>query len=211
MTKPERVKGFDPHGAEGMEIAGPRLRAARLARGLRLADVAVKADVTKGFLSLVERGRAGCSVPTLIRICEALDIALGSLFEYPTDVVVAKGAGARLEMGGVDIREFLLTSAEERHFQVMQTLLRPGGGSGGAYTLASETVFVFVVSGQLDLQVEGRLRSLSSGDSSTFSARSPHAWENPGPDSAEVIWVIAPPIPAGTMPQAAGFPSPNGA
>ncbi|MFE6145262.1 helix-turn-helix domain-containing protein [Streptomyces sp. NPDC056442] len=178
-----------------MSRLGPKLRAHRQRRGLTLQAVAVLADVTKGFLSLVERGRTTISVPTLLRVCEALDISVGSLFDYPDEAVVRSGLGAPLEMGGEKIREYLLTPATEQHVQVMRTILDPGGGSGGAYTLDSETVFVVVVRGSLRLAVDGQEILLEAGDSHTFSARSAHAWDNPAADEAEVLWSIAPPIP----------------
>ena len=193
----ESVARSDSAGLEGMERVGPRLREARLQRGLTLTAVAEQAGVTKGFLSLVERGKTRVSVPTLLRVCEVLAIPLGALFDYPESVVVANGAGARLEMGGLDITEYLLTPADEQHVQVMQTVLRPGGGSGGAYTLAAETVFVIVLRGHLALTVDGQPRLLHERDSTTFSARLPHSWENPGDTDAEVLWVIAPPLPSG--------------
>jgi quercetin dioxygenase-like cupin family protein len=79
----------------------------------------------------------------------------------------------------------------------MQTTLRPGGGSGGAYTLAAETVFVIVLRGRLRLTVDGQPRLLDERDSTTFSARLPHSWDNPGDTEAEVLWVIAPALPSG--------------
>ena len=191
----------DSSGLEGMERVGPRLRAARERRGLTLTAAAKQAGVTKGFLSLAERGRTRVSVPTLLRVCEVLGVPLGALFDYPASVVVANGAGARLEMGGLDITEYLLTPADERNLQVMQTTLRPGGGSGGAYTLAAETVFVIVLRGRLKLTVDGQPRLLDERDSTTFSARLPHSWENPGDTEAEVLWVIAPALPSGNVGQ----------
>ncbi len=189
----------DDAGLEGMERVGPRLRETRQKRGLTLTAVAEQAGVSKGFLSLVERGKTRVSVPTLLRVCEVLAIPLGALFDYPDSVVVANGAGARLEMGGLDITEYLLTPANQSHMQVMQTVLRPGGGSGGAYTLAAETVFVIVLRGRLSLSVNGQQRSLGERDSTTFSARLPHSWHNPGDTTSEVLWVIAPPLPSGTV------------
>jgi transcriptional regulator with XRE-family HTH domain len=178
-----------------MSRLGPKLRAARRERGLTLEAVADQAGVTKGFLSLLERGRTTISVPNLLRVCATLGISIGSLFEYPGTDVVRGGLGAPLEMGGERIREYLLTPATERHVQVMRTVLQPGGGSGGAYTLESETVFVVVVRGSLRLTVDGEEALLEAGDCHTFSARSAHAWDNPAADEAEVLWSIAPPIP----------------
>ncbi|MCF2129496.1 XRE family transcriptional regulator [Strepomyces sp. STD 3.1] len=178
-----------------MSRLGPKLRTLRQQRGLTLQAVADSAAVTKGFLSLVERGRTTISVPNLLRVCEALGISVGSLFDYPDETVVRSGLGAPLEMGGEKIREYLLTPATEQHLQVMRTVLDPGGGSGGAYTLDSETVFVVVVRGSLHLAVDGQDIQLEAGDSHTFSARSAHAWDNPAAVEAEVLWSIAPPIP----------------
>lgn len=178
----------------GMDDAGPRLRAARLARGLSLTEVAERAGITKGFLSLAERGRTRMSVPNLLAVCAAVDVSIGSLFHYPQEAVV--GRGARLQMGGIDIAEFLLTAADQPHLQVMRSELQPGGGSGGAYRLDTETVFAFVLDGTVRIVVDGEERQLSRGQSTSYPARSLHEWDNPSDsDTAEVLWVFAPPLP----------------
>ncbi|WP_029137816.1 helix-turn-helix domain-containing protein [Nakamurella lactea] len=178
----------------GMDEAGPRLRAARVAKGLTLAAVAEQAGISKGFLSLAERGRTRVSVPNLLAICAALDISIGSLFAYPDSTVV--GRGSRLQMGGIGVDEYLLTPAEQPHLQVMRTRLQPGGGSGGAYRLDSETVFALVLAGALQIVVDGEPRLLAEGESTTYPARSLHEWINPSEsDGAEVIFVFAPPLP----------------
>ncbi|MGV0740946.1 helix-turn-helix domain-containing protein [Mycolicibacterium sp. XJ870] len=178
----------------GMGRAGARLRETRHQRGLSLTDVAAKAEVTKGFLSLAERGMTNVSVPVLIRICAALDIGVGDLFEYPSAPIVRSGAGAPLEMGGHGVREELLTPKAERHVQVMHTVMRPGGGSGGAYILDATTVFVYVLKGRLSITVDGESTLLNTGDSMTFGATQPHDWHNPTGAEAEVLWTIAPPV-----------------
>lgn len=96
-------------------------------------------------------------------------------------------------MGGHGIEEFLLMPAEERHVQVMRTILRPGGSSGGAYSLEAETVFAHLVRGTLRLSVDGEPRFLEAGDATAFSARAARVWDNPGED--EVLWSIAPALP----------------
>ncbi len=173
----------------------PSSRSLRKERDLTLEAVADRAGVTKGFLSLVERGQTTISVPNLLRVCEILGVPVGSLFDYPDSAVVRSGRGAPVEMGGSGIREYLLTPATEPHLQVMRSVLQPGGGTGGAYTLDSETVFVFVLRGSLRLTVDGQQCLLEAGDCYTFSPRAAHSWENPGTEESEVLWSIVPPIP----------------
>ncbi|KAB7755666.1 MULTISPECIES: helix-turn-helix domain-containing protein [Mycobacteriaceae] len=178
----------------GMGRAGARLREFRTQRGLSLSEAAARAEVTKGFLSLAERGRTNVSVPVLIRICDALGIGIGDLFEYPAAPIVRSGAGAPLEMGGHDVREELLTPKAERYVQVMHTVMRPGGGSGGAYRLEARTIFVYVLKGGLSITIDGQTTVLDTGDSMTFGATQLHDWYNPTDGDAEVLWTIAPPV-----------------
>ncbi len=196
--------GVDPMGkdgavsakrdpAEGMQDIGPALRGIRQSLGFSLTAVADEAGITKGFLSLAERGHTRVSVPVLLRICEVLGVSIGSLFTYPSERVLH--GGTPLYMGGVDLQEFLLTPADEPHIQVMRTQMQPGGGSDGAYTLDTDSIFVIVTRGQLELEVDGDTMLLNTGDATTFSARKPHNWRNPLPTESEVIWVISPPIP----------------
>lgn len=178
-----------------MNQLGPKLRALRTERQLTLEAVAERARLTKGFLSLVERGQTTVSVPNLLKLCEILGATVGSLFDYPESAVVRKDQGAPVGMGGSGIREYLLTPEYERNLQVMRTVLQTGGGTGGAYTLDTETIFVFVIRGTLRLAVDGQESLLGAGDSFTFSARAAHSWDNPGREESEILWFIVPPLP----------------
>ncbi|CAB4628752.1 unannotated protein [freshwater metagenome] len=184
---------FNDENRAGMEDVGPKLRSTRLAQGLSVTFVAKQAGVTKGFISLAERGKTRVSVPVLLRICEVLGISIGSLFTYPDEPIVH--GGIPLYMGGVDLQEYLLTPHDEKWVQVMRTTMQPGGGSDGAYTLDAESIFVVVLQGQLSLDVGGDIRILNTGDSTTFSARTPHNWFNPLSTESQVMWVISPPLP----------------
>lgn len=179
--------------SNGMDDVGPQLRAIRESKGLSVTELAERVGVTKGFLSLAERGRTRVSVPTLLRICEALEIGIGSLFSYPSEPVVH--GGVPLYMGGSDLAEFLLTPADEKHFQVMRSDIAPGGGSQGAYALEADSIFVLVLHGRLSLEVGDTTMVLDAGDSTTFSARVEHNWHNPLNVESQVLWVIAPALP----------------
>ncbi|WP_255548538.1 helix-turn-helix domain-containing protein [Cryobacterium sp. MP_M3] len=175
-----------------MEDVGPQLRKTRVTRGMSLTKVAEMAGITKGFLSLAERGKTRVSVPVLLKICEVLDVTIGSLFTYPSEPLVQ--GGVPIYMGGVDLQEFLLTPVSEKHIQVMRTTMQPQGGSDGVYTLDAESIFVVVTQGQLSLELDGQVQVLEAGHSMTFSARKPHSWHNPLSTESQVLWVISPPL-----------------
>ena len=185
---------MSPDEATGMHRAGPRLREIRQAQHRSLSEVAEQAGVTKGFLSLAERGLTRVSVPTLLAICRALEVTIGTLFDYPDATVV--DTGMVLQMGGIDVAEFLLTPADQRHLQAMRTVVQPGGGSGGTYRLDSEAVFAYVLRGALEITVDGDDRLVRAGESTTYPARSEHGWRNAGDTETEVLFVFAPPLPS---------------
>ena len=132
---------------------GERLKAVRRAQRRTLEEVAEASGLTKGFLSKIERDLASASVAALLRICATLGIPLSSLFEnQSTGEVVRAGHYPRIDFGGQDLTEYLLTPHAERRVQVIMSEIQPGGGSGNeGYALPAEVEFVYVVSGSLDL------------------------------------------------------------
>jgi transcriptional regulator with XRE-family HTH domain len=173
---------------------GPRLRAARLSRSLSLADLASRAGLTKGFLSQVERDLVSPSVGSLLRVCDALGVGVGDLFEPAPGPLVRSADRPPIAFGGAGVDEFQLTPAGERRLQVVQSDIAPGGGSGDdAYALTGDAEFVHVLTGTLDIEVDGESYRLAAGDSLTFDAGVPRRWSNASPvHPARVMWVIVP-------------------
>jgi transcriptional regulator with XRE-family HTH domain len=173
---------------------GGRLRAARRERGLSLAAVAERSGLTKGFLSEVERDLTSPSVGSLLRLCAALDLSIGQLFDADQGPVVRAAERAPIAFGGEGVDEFQLTPAGERRLLVLQSDIAPGGGSGPeAYGLAADAEFVHVLAGTLDIDIGGTSCRLAAGDSMTFDAGAPHTWANPSRSQpARVLWVLVP-------------------
>src|SRR6516225_3126310 len=103
---------------ELMEI-GAQLRAARLASRMSMGEVAQASGLTKGFLSKLERDLTNVSVASLIRLCDALGISVGSLFQASKGEVVRRGAYPPINFGGQKISEYLLTPSSEKRMQAI--------------------------------------------------------------------------------------------
>jgi transcriptional regulator with XRE-family HTH domain len=196
---------------DGLDAAqariGPQLRAARLAARMTTAEVAQKNGLTKGFVSKIERDLANVSVASLMRLCEALGISVGTLFRADRGEVVRTGAYPPINFGGSRMREYLLTPAGEKRVQAILSDIEPGGGSGAEpYSLPADVEFVFVLAGQLHIGVGGEQVVLEAGDAFTFPGSAEHTFRVlPGAGRARVLWVFMPALPAaGDEPDGAG-------
>lgn len=173
---------------------GARLRRSRIAAGMTVSDLAERTGLTKGFLSLVERDKANPSVASLVRVCQALDIPVGALFEPAQADFVPRAARSRINFGGQGVEEYLLTPHGQTRLQVIESLIEPGGGSGSEeYALRADTEVVHVVKGRLQVTISGAIVDMRAGDSLTFTPSDPHSWRNPSPRHvAHVLWIVTP-------------------
>ncbi|WP_032404761.1 helix-turn-helix domain-containing protein [Rhodococcoides fascians] len=184
---------------------GARLREARQKKRLTLDALAETCGVTKGYLSKLERDQVNASVASLVRVCAALDVPVGSLFDdAPAGDVVRAQSLPRIVFGGEAMTEYLLTPVGERRVQVLLGDIEEGGGSGAeAYTLPLDVTFVHVLSGEVRVTFEadpdgsfvGDDVLLGAGDAFTFSPRRPHSFRSEGSGGAQVLWVLAPALP----------------
>ena len=176
---------------------GAQLRAARLASRRSIAEVAEQSGLTKGFLSKLERDLTNVSVASLMRLCDALGISVGSLFQAAKGEVVRKGEYPPINFGGNGVREYLLTPAGEKRVQAILSEIEPGGGSGDEpYSLPTDVEFAFVLAGQLRIVVAGETLTLDAGDAFTFQSSAAHTFGVPpsaGP--TQVLWVFSPALP----------------
>jgi transcriptional regulator with XRE-family HTH domain len=181
---------------------GPQLRAARLAARKTMAEVAEQSGLTKGFVSKLERNLANVSVASLIRLCDALGISVGSLFQAARGEVVRRGAYPPVHFGGAGIREYLLTPSGEKRVQALFSDIEPGGGSGDEpYCLPADVEFVFILAGQLEITVAAETVTLGQGDAFTFPASTEHTFQvPPGAGHAQVLWVFSPALPDNSSP-----------
>ncbi|MCW2583462.1 MAG: transcriptional regulator, family [Klenkia sp.] len=173
---------------------GARLRVARQARGMTLDQVAAACELTKGFISRLERDEVSPSVASLVSVAGVLGIGMGELFDPPSTQLVRAGTGPPIAFGGQHVRETLLTPGTQRELQVIHSRLEPGG-TGGAdlYTLRSAVEFVYVLAGSLSVRLAEETHLLEAGDALTFPGRTPHTWANGSDtDPAEVLWALSP-------------------
>jgi transcriptional regulator with XRE-family HTH domain len=173
---------------------GARLRGLRRERGLTIEQVAGATGLTKGFISQLERDTTTPSLSSLARICDALGVRMGDVFEASApDLVrlIRKDERRAVEWNP---NHFLLSPPQERRLQAIESHIPPGTGAGDeAYSFPGDVEFVYVRAGTHELRVGEETYTLEQGDVVTYPLREPHTWSNPSKDeTAVVLWVAVP-------------------
>lgn len=65
---------------EVLSIIGQNIKAARLLNGLTQEVLSEKISKSTNFVSLIERGSCGCSLTTLVDICNVLGVDVSVIF-----------------------------------------------------------------------------------------------------------------------------------
>jgi transcriptional regulator with XRE-family HTH domain len=188
MAKPAETE--EHHGPP----IGPKLRAARQHRGMTISQLAAETNLSSGFISLLERDETSASVGTLFRICGALGIRVGSLFEETRTNLVRGQERPSANFGGYGIEDELLTPGWERSLQVIESRIEPGGRSGDEpHGFEADAELIYVLRGRLNLAMQEEVHRLRTGDALLIVPREPHAWWNPSASRpATVLWIITP-------------------
>jgi transcriptional regulator with XRE-family HTH domain len=188
-SQPEPV----PTGTTAAGRLGGRLRTLRAARNLTIAQLADASGLTKGFISRLERDQTSVSIAALLRICEVLQISIGTLFEAPATALVRDGEAPVVDFGG-GLRHSVRTPAGVDDLRVVRVELDPGAGAGKEeYALHGGTEFVQVLKGKMVVELEADSFVLGCGDSLTFPGRTRHTYRNASRrERCDAVWVIAP-------------------
>lgn len=67
--------------SEVLQIIGNNIKTLRLSKGMTQEQIAEKLDHSVNFISLIELGKSGMSVTTILDICNILDTDVNSIFK----------------------------------------------------------------------------------------------------------------------------------
>ena len=177
---------------------GADLRALRKLRGVTLSELSEKLGRSVGWLSQVERDKSEPSINDLRAIAAALDAPISMLFGQTTSpatetgFVVRQGARRQIGTGEGGLVEELLSPDLTDEFEMVHSTFAPNSRAGEIIQRPTQEVG-FLISGRLDLMIDGVTYTINPGDSFRIRGEK-HEWINPYDEPAVAIWVIAPPV-----------------
>ncbi len=144
---------------------GSKLRRLRRLRGLTIEELAEKADLTKGFISQLERDKTVPSITTLKQVLDVLGVDLATFFSDLEDrekniytrkerVVEKKGKFYRIEN----------LIPKLKYLEMEPVLLRLEAQAEYSENFEEDEGFGFVVRGRLELTVDKEKRIVNRGD-----------------------------------------------
>jgi len=179
---------------------GHKLRTARLAADLTLAEVAMRAGLSEGFLSKLERGEAAASIANLIQLADALGLGLGELFEAGAGQP-AKTRIAVYRAGDSGLRDVAATGYRWRvlgggapldRLEVFH-LVFPRGERMKTMVSHAGQEHCHVLAGEILFHVGDAQYRLKTGDGIFIDSEQPHRAENVGRGRAQVLMTVARP------------------
>jgi transcriptional regulator with XRE-family HTH domain len=175
---------------------GAHLKAVRLMYGLSQRELAKRAGVTNGLISLIEQNRVSPSVSSLTKVLDGVPMTLADFFTLDL-------AGKRPvfflrdelpEQGANGVRQRLVgASLALRTMSILYESYAPGADSGELVAAPPGERGGVVVRGTIELNVGGETRVLAAGDAYYFRSSLPHRFRNVGREECEVVSASAPP------------------
>ncbi len=178
---------------------GHKLRTIRKQRGLSQRELAARAGLTNGTISLIEKNRTSPSVASLKSLLDAIPISMAEFFSTLEDSQAIKvfykadefTEIAPVHDGQVSLRQ--LGNAEHHALQVLHETY-PAGADTGPELLSHEGEEAgIIVRGSVEVTVDGNVAVLNPGDGYLFDSRLPHRFRNISDEVCVVISACTPP------------------
>ena len=174
---------------------GEKIKRMRLRLGLTQEELAARTELSKGFISQLERDLTSPSIATLMDILETLGSDIGAFFqETPPEKVVYTAADVfvKEDTDNLSSVSWLITNAQKNALEPILVTLAPGGKSFVHDPHEGEE-FGHILQGAVTLYLGEKKFRLKKNDSFYFRPQSVHHIENNGKKEAHILWVSTPP------------------
>ena len=173
-----------------------RLKNVRQRHGLSQRELAKRAGVTNGMISLIEQGRVSPSVASLKKVLDGLPMGLAEFFTMDpaaaTQVFYGSGELVELGEGAVSLR-LVAAGRPARRMAILREVYEPGADTGSEMLSHAGEEGGVVVAGRIEVTIGGETRVLGPGDAYYFASTVPHRFRNRGRERCEIISASSPP------------------
>jgi transcriptional regulator with XRE-family HTH domain len=179
------------------EDIGARLKVVRQIYGLTQRELARRAGVTNGAISLIEQNRVSPSISSLKKILDGIPLSLADFFTLnfsPSDSLFFTAAELTEIAFGEKISFRMVGSrAKDRAVQMLYETYQPGADTGTEMLRHQGEECGIIISGHLTVTAGAQEKLLRPGDAYYFRSDIPHRFRNQGEVPCTLVSANAPP------------------
>lgn len=164
---------------------GPRLRAARQARGWTLDELARQAGISASTLSRLESGKRQASLELLLPVTRRLGIRVDDLL--PAESVDPRVRRAVERRDGMLIAPLTLAHSPVQAVKIVY----PACAEAPAPRVHDGYEWLYVLSGRVRLALDGTEHLIDPGEAAEFDTRLPHSISATETGPAEVLSIFS--------------------
>ena len=175
---------------------GQRIKQLRVQNGLTLEELASRTELTKGFLSQLERNLTSPSIQTLEDITEALGVTMAKFFiEETEEKIVFTMDDAFVDEQDDKTIHWIVPNAQKNVMEPVLLELNPHASSKEITPHDGEEMG-YVLSGRVYLCCGKKKKGflVKKGETFYIQGNKTHHLENRSDKVAKILWVSTPPI-----------------
>lgn len=175
-----------------MEI-GQRIKQLRVMKGLTQEELADRAELSKGFISQVERDLTSPSIATLMDILQCLGVSVSEFFtEEPEEQIVftKEDYFEKKDEENKNTIEWIVPNAQKNRMEPILLKLEPGGSTDPDSPHEGEE-FGYVLSGSVTIHLGKKAYRAKKGETFYYVSGKQHYLTSK--TGASVLWISSPP------------------
>ncbi len=172
---------------------GEKIRELRTVKGLTQEELADRAELSKGFISQVERDLTSPSIATLMDILQCLGTSIGEFFQEEAEEQIVFGKNDFFEKQDPELQniiQWIVPNAQKNSMEPILLTLKAGGSTYPDNPHEGEE-FGYVLQGSVTIHLGSRIYKAKKGEAFYFSSDKPHYLSSKA--GAAVLWISSPP------------------
>ncbi len=174
---------------------GEKIKRLRIKNSLTQEELADRSELTKGFISQLERDLTSPSIATLSDILEGLGTNLKDFFSENIDEKIVFSKEDAFESENDDLKytlKWIIPNAQKNMMEPILIEIESEGRTKEDFPHEGEE-FGYVLNGNIFIHLEDKKYKVKKGESFYYKANANHYISNEGKTKARLIWVSTPP------------------
>ncbi len=172
---------------------GKKIKELRVMKGLTQEELADRSELSKGFISQIERNLTSPSISTLMDILQCLGTDLKDFFNDSEDSQIVFHKNDYFEKTDAELKntiQWIIPNAQKNMMEPILLTIEKNGSTYPDNPHEGEE-FGYILSGNVEIHIGNKTYKAKAGESFYFEPKYKHYLASK--NGASLIWVSAPP------------------